>query len=231
MNDMISQIVNVVNMDEFINKGLYKDGNFTDKFYILYKNYKILLEKFLINKLPLVEYDNKIDNSGLLFYPVKRDDMDIYQLLSTMDLKYIYLRNVLNVDKLSDDDIELVVNLSDSELIMFDEKMIGLINRTYKDVLSSNRDSNDDTYMVCYGTDRDYFWHDSRDLVFGIRHDEYADNGLGQNGEWLNNYYKQNKLIGDCIKELDSKSMEILGINVHFLKYDEVSVINSMVRR
>lgn len=231
MNDMINQIVNVVNIEELIDKGLYRDGDFTDKFYVLYKNYKILLEKFLVSKLPLLEYDNKIDNSGLLFYPVKREDMDIYQLLSTMNLKYIYLRNVLNVDKLSNDDIELVVNLSDSELINPDEKMIELINRTYKDVLSSNRDSNDDIYMVCYGTDRDYFWHDSRDLVFGIRHDEYADNGLGQNDDWLNNYYKQNKLIGDCIKELDSKCMEILGINVHFLKYDEVSIINSMIRR
>lgn len=231
MNDMINQIVNVVNIEELIDKGLYRDGDFTDKFYVLYKNYKILLEKFLVSRLPLVEYDNKIDNSGLLFYPVKREDMDIYQLFSTMNLKYIYLRNVLNVDKLSNDDIELVVNLSDSELINPDEKMIELINRTYKDVLSSNRDSNDDTYMVCYGTDRDYFWHDSRDLVFGIRYDEYADNGLGQNKDWLNNYYKQNKLIGDCIKELDSKCMEILGINVHFLKYDEVSIINSMIRR
>lgn len=231
MNDMINQIVNVVNIEELIDKGLYRAGDFTDKFYVLYKNYKILLEKFLVSKLPLLEYDNKIDNSGLLFYPVKREDMDIYQLLSTMNLKYIYLRNVLNVDKLSNDDIELIISLNENELINSNDKMIELINRTYKDVLSSNRDSNDDTYMVCYGTDTDYFWHDSRDLVFGIRHDEYADNGLGQNKDWLNNYYKQNKLIGDCIKELDSKCMEILGINVHFLKYDEVSVINSMRRR
>lgn len=228
MNEMISQIVNVINSDEFISKGLYKDGDFTNKFYVLYKNYKILLEKFLVSRLPLVEYDNKIDSSGLLFSPVKREDMDIYQLLSMMNLKYIYLRNVLNVDKLCNDDIDLIVNLSENELNNISDELYELVNRTYKDVLNNNRDNNDNIHMICYGTDSDYFWHDSRDLVFGIRYDEYVDNGLGQDDDWLNNYYKQNMLIGNIISELNDKCKEILGVNVHFLKYDEVSVINSL---
>lgn len=235
MNDMIDQIfderINVANMDELVDKGLYMDGKLTNKFYLLYKNYKILLEKFLIDRLPLLEYDNKIYNSGLFFTPVKKEDMDIYQLLSTMNLRYFYLRNILNVDKLSFDDINYVVNLSNGEIVNFDDKLFEFVNRTYKDVLNSNRENNDNIHMVCYGTDRDYYWHDSKDLIFGFRYDKYADNGLGHDKEWLNNSFEQYKLISICLGELNKECSKRLELNVYFLNYDDVSVIKSMRRK
>lgn len=230
MNDMIKQMVQYVDVDQLKDKGLYGDNDYNERFYILYRKYKILLEKYLLKKLSLREMDAKIVNSGLLFMPVKSDDMDIYQLLSTLNLKYIYLRNNLNVDKLSMDDINKIVNLNDAELNNPDEKLIDLIHNTYKNVLDANRKKEDICYMICYGTDSDYFWHDSRELVFGIRQDEYADNGLGQDNEWLDNYFKQMQFLGNMINELEPIFSTILDIKVKFLLYDNISIEKSMSR-
>ena len=230
MNDMIKQIVQCESIEMLESKGLYDNNDFNDRFYFLYKNYKILFEKYLLSKLPLVEYDNMIDESKLLISPVNMDNMDIYQLLSTFNLKYIFLRNILNVDKLSIEDIELIVNLKDEELSNPRETLYELIDKTYKLVLDANRDETDGTHMVCYGEDRDYFWYDSRELVFGIRQDEFFDNGLDRNEEWFDNYVKQMQFLGKIIEELQNKCSEILGIKVNFLYYDDVSVIKSMSR-
>ena len=230
MNDMIKQIVQCDSIELLESKGLYENNDFNDRFYLLYKNYKILFERYLLNKLPLGEYDERIDKSNLLFLPVNKDNMDIYQLMSTFNLKYIYLRNILNVDKLSIEDIEMIVNLKDEELSNPSKELYELIDRTYKNVLDANRDVNDVSHMICYGEDRDYFWHDSKELVFGIRQDEYSDNGLGENEEWLDNYYMQMQFLGNIILELQNKCSEILGIKVNFLYYDDVSIEKSMSR-
>lgn len=225
---MIKQIFQYDSTELLENKGLYENNDLNDRFYLLYKNYKILFEKYLLNKLSLKEYDNRIVDSNLFFTPVNNDIMDIYQLLSTFGLKYIYLRNILNVDKLSVEDINIIINLKDDELSNPSEKLFELVDNTYKMVLNADRNGNNISYMICYGNDSDYFWHDSRELVLGIRQDELADNGLGQNEEWLDNYFKQMKLLGDIILELETKGEEILGIKVNCLYYDNVSVEKSM---
>ena len=228
MNDMIRQMVQFYDIEYLKKKGLYDENDFSDKFFKLYINYKILLEKYLLKKLSLKEFDNKIVNSEFKFSPVMKENMDIYQLLSVLNLKYVYLRNNLNVDKLSIQDIELVVNLNDSNLSKPSDELFSFIERTYKDVLDANRENNDVRHMVCYGKDTDYFWKDSRDLVFGVRQDEFVDNGLGEEDEWLDNYFGQMQFLGNLFNEYETKYSSILEINVKFLYYDDVSVKKSM---
>jgi len=230
MNDIIKKMIQYNNVECFKEKGLYDENDFNDRFYKLYVNYKILFEKFLLYKLPLKEMDDKIRDSGLLFISVGNEDMDIYQMMSTLNLKYIYLRNNLNVDKLSMKDIDLIINLDDKDLSKPSNMLFDLVERTFKDVLDMNRENEEIGHMVCYGPDRNGFWFDSRELVFGVRQDEYVDNGLGEEQEWLDNYFKQLQFLGKIFNELQTKFSDILGVKVNFLYYDNVSIEKSMAR-
>ena len=140
MNDIIKQMIQYNNVECFKEKFLYGENDFNDRFYTLYINYKILLEKYLLKKLSLKEMDDMISDSGLFFVAVKNDDMDMYQMMSTLNLNYIYLRNNLNVDKLSMTDIDVIVNLNDKDLSKPSNMLFDLIERTFKNVLDMNRE-------------------------------------------------------------------------------------------
>ena len=229
-NARLRQIVFEKYVAESDVEGLYENGELTERFYTLYKNYQLLLEKFLLRELPLAEYDDRLFHSGLYFTTVKPEDMDIYQSLSGMNLRYFFLRNILHVEKLADEDIQMIVNIDAEELSDPSEETMNFIRKTYQWVLCINRDGDDTTYMICYGTDRDYYWHDSRELIFGFRYDKYADNGLGQDEEWLENSFEQYKMVSIAFGELQRICSETLDMKVHFLNYDDVSVMRSMFK-
>lgn len=230
MDNIIKNLIDI-NADLLEKKGLYTNNDLNLKFYSLYKNYKILLEKYLLKKLPLKECDDRMRDSGLLFIPVQKEDMCYYQLLSTFDLKYIYLRSDLHVDKLSFEDIELLVNLTADELSNPSDKTFELIDRTYKNVIDSKKDNADDVIVMnCYGPDREEFWFPSNELIFGIRYDEFADNGLGEEEEWDENYNKQMMFIGEMMNSLNKVCSDILGIKVNFIYFDDNTVKKNRIR-
>lgn len=229
MDDIIKNIIDI-DFDVLNEKGLYTENDLNLKFYTLYKNYKILLEKYLCKKLPLKECDDRMHNSGLLFIPVQKEEMDSYQLLSTLNLDYIYLRSDLYVDKLSLEDIELLVNLSVNELNNPKDELFALIERTYRSVIDSKKNDDDVIMMNCYGPDRNGFWFPSNELIFGLRYDEFADNGLGEEDEWDENYNKQMMFIGEMINSLNKICSDILGIKVNFVYFDDNTVKKNRIR-
>ena len=223
MDDIIKNVVDI-DVDLLEKKALYTYNGLNSRFYTLYKNYKILLEKYLLKKIPLKEYDDSMRDSGLLIIPVQKEDMCYYQLLSTFDLKYIYLRSDLHVDKLSFEDIELLVNLTVDELSNPSDKTFELIDRTYKNVIDSKKNADDVIVMNCYGPDREEFWFPSNELIFVIRYDEFADNGLGEEDEWDENYNKQLMFIGEMMNSLNKICSDILGIKVNFIYFDDNTI-------
>lgn len=230
MNEMIIEMLDEFDHDTFTAKGLYEDEKFTERYYTVIKNYKVLLDKYLLNKLQLKEMDDKVANSGLAFIPVENDNMDFYQKFSTMKLKYIYLRNFLYVHKLTNEDIDTIINLSVNQLRNPSVKLLELIDSTYKDVINAGSvDKNEDVvYKKCYGIDSDDYWLDSDSLVFGFRHDEFADNGLGDGDEWGDNYNKQLDFLADLLIDNSKLCSDILNMKVKFLYFDDISVMRTM---
>lgn len=232
MNDMIKEMLDEFDYDVFVGKGLYENDELTDRYYILVKNYKILLDKYLMNKLPLKDMDNEIINSGLSFIPVEKEKMDFYQKFSAMKLKYLYLRNNLYVYKLSNSEIDTLVNLTDNQLAKPSAKLMELIDDTYRMVIDAKPYGDDvsDVYMKCYGIDDNDYWLKSDELVIGLRYDEFADNGLGDGDEWVDNYNNQLEFLGNLMKNIENKCCDILGFKVNILYYDDVIVENTMGR-
>ena len=232
MNNMIKEIIDEFDYDNFTSKGLFENNDFTERYYTLVKNYKILLDKCLMNKLPLKDIDNEIINSGLSFIPVEKDNMDFFQMFSTMNLKYLYLRNNLYVYKLSNEQIDLLVNLTSNQLFKPSAMLMQLIEDTYRMVIDSRPYGDDisDVYMKCYGIDNNDYWIQSGELVFGVRYDEFADNGLGDGDEWFDNYNKQLDFLGCLMKKMEECCNYLLGLKVNFLYYNDVVVENTMGR-
>ena len=185
-----------------------------------------------MNKLPLKDMDDEIINSGLSFIPVEKEKMDFYQKFSAMKLKYLYLRNNLYVYKLSNGEIDTLVSLSNNQLAKPSAKLMELIEDTYRMVIDAKPYGDDvsDVYMKCYGIDDNDYWLKSDELVIGLRYDEFADNGLGDGDEWVDNYNKQLEFLGNLMNNIEKKCSDILGFKVNILYYDDVIIENTMGR-
>ena len=233
MNDMIKNMLDEFDYDIFSSKGLYENDNLTDRYYTLIKNYKILFEKYLMSKIPLKDMDEKIFNSKLLFIPVDTKKMDYFQKFSTMKLKYLYLRNNLYVYKLSNSEIDSLINLSVNQLSKPNSKLMTLIENTYRMVIDAKPYGNNisDNYIKCYGIDNSDYWIKSDELVIGVRYDEFADNGLGDGDEWKDNYNNQLEFLGNLMINIGKSCSDILGIKVNFLYYNETSVMKTMGKK
>lgn len=232
VDEMIREMLDEFDYDMFTSKGLYDNDDLTERYFTLIKNYKVLFEKYLMSKIPLKDMDDKIINSNLKFIPVDNGKMDFYQKFSTMKLKYIYLRNNLYVYKLSNGEIDTLVNLSVNQLSRPSAKLMELIDDTYKMVIDAKPygDNVADNYMKCYGIDNSDYWINSDELVIGVRYDEFADNGLGEGDEWVDNYNNQLEFLGNLMIEMEKSCTDILGIKVNFLYYDDVAVMKTMGR-
>lgn len=229
---MIKEMLDEFDYDVFVSKGLFEEDDLTERYYTLLKNYKVLFEKYLLSKLPLKDMDDKIVNSDLKFVPIGNDKMDFYQKFSTMKLKYIYLRNNLYVYKLSLNEIDTIVNLSANQLAKPSAKLMELIDDTYKMVIDARPlgEDIDVGYKKCYGIDSSDYWLNSDELVIGVRYDEFADNGLGEGNEWVDNYNKQLEFLGELMIDMDKSCTDKLGMKVNFLYYDDATVMKTMGR-
>ena len=85
--------------------------------------------------------------------------------------------------------------------------------------------------MNKYGLDYDKYWRPSDELVFGIRHDDFADNGLGEGEKWRDNNFKQTKFILAIIEEMKAKSSKIAGKTVNFIQYNEFTIKENVIKR
>lgn len=237
IDDIINRNAEISDEDMLIKKGLLEGNelnadfyNFNDKYYTLYKNYKKLLDMFLLAKFSLKEYDDRVENSGLKFVPVKKEDMDYYQYISNMGLKYFYLRNNLYIEKLDEKDIDVLINLSQEQLANPNKEIMDIIERTYLMVIDFASGKGMPS-MSCYGLDYDEYWHDSSELVFGFIFDDFADNGLGQDELWQENYFKQTRFINELLAEMNKKISEAQGKNVNFIRYNEFTIKESALSR
>ena len=201
-------------------KGLRKDGNFTELYYTVYRNYRMALDAYVVQVLNLGGYDRRISESDLLFVPVSEEDMDFYQYISTFGLDYFYLRSETYVEKLSAEDIEYFSRLTKAELPVPSEKTMERVEKTWRSVIDIGND--DGTIHMCrYGPDTDRFWFPSTVLILGFRYDMFADVGLGQDEEWLKNNDKQILFLNDLFLETEERFQSLNNMEAGVIWYHE----------
>ncbi len=209
----------IISYDEVKNKGLGNENEINEN-YIKYLNkYKKLFEEFLLKKYPLKSIDDSIKNSKYVFLPIEEDNMDFYQSTSTMNLKYIYLRNNLNIEKLSLKDLKYL-NECDETLNEENEKFI--LN-TFKDVIDPCKKEEKVRNIIFYGPENRNYICDSTDLVFGIRYDELSSSNL-RDINWKEEFINKNNILNEIVNIIENDLVKDNNIKVRCIIYNQFSV-------
>lgn len=212
MNDYSEEEIKELNQ-----KRLFDNGKPNDKYIIIYKKYRTLLEKVLSECLKIKSFDEELEKSNLDFRKVDSDSKDIYQMSSSLDSSYLYLRNDLYLNRLP---IEVISILEDADIDNPDDNLKNVILDTYKDVIYCGFDG-----FKSYGPDSEEYWKDSRSIVLGFRYNEFPEDIDDEDFDDYN--YSQIQFLKDF---LDNKSKEYskkLGVNVEFIWFNEFTIDNS----
>ena len=210
------QYPQITNNDLLVQKGFKIDEDDNNYFKLLNK-YKKLFEEYLKEKLPLELINDNMKKSNLKFVPIKKEDMDFYQITSTMNLDYIYLRNNLYIEKLNKEDLDFL-----SKKDNLDDETKEFIKRTYQTVI--NAYENDEKRIIFYGPENSKHLCDSTDVVLGIRYNEFEVNGMSDE-EFQKNFLEKLRLIAQVSTLLEIAAPNELGSQVKVIQYNELSIM------
>ena len=213
-----------MNRELTIEKGLIINDD--KSLYIRLENlYKYLFEAYLINKINLKEYDDEIVNSGLYFgVPHPNKDELISGLNEYLGLNYIYLVNNFYIEKLSKEDIDILIKYANTNNITLNNELLNVIERTYNDVIKNNYlkgEYSDNKYQVCYGK---YAipsnFADNDALVFKIY---YSKNTKQLNdNEFIENIKKQKEFMNSLKDKIEQEVREKMNISCNVL-FDKIA--------
>ena len=194
-----------------IEKGLIVNSN-QSKYDLVVNIYKYILEYYINSKINLSKYDNLIKNSDLFIgVNTKYKSLNYY-----LNLEYIFLINNLFIEKLSIEDINLLIDKFDKNNIS--NELINIVERTYKDVIYDNYIKGQYQNIicnVCYGPPAPFNLVNNNVLVFKIY---YGKNLITLDGdEFVELHKKQLAFFDDLINKLKTEVKETLNINCEVL--------------
>lgn len=203
---------NRVNFELAKEKKLIVDNDY--KIYALIQSlYLKALEKYISMYVDLKKYDDEIFDSNLDFGLLPNDRKIPYHKISYLNLKYIYIRNFLFIEKLNNEDLEIFWNKIKNNNYEIDDTLLNIVQRTFKDIINNNYVVNEykNDFIISYGPANPITMTKSDDLVINI---QYGFNTKKLSDEEYEENLKQKKeLISEIKKELIDK-LSSLGVNV-----------------
>ena len=206
-----------INKELAIKKGLIENNNYT--WYSQLENfYKFLFENYLLKVVDLNKYNTLLKNSDLDFgiaHPTKKQLLDKNCFLN---LEYIYILNNFFIEKLTDDDINLLKKNIAMKQYTLTAELEGLIKRSYKDVIKDNYISNNytnDIYNICYGSMVPSNFVKNNALVIKIFYGK--NNKQYSNDEFIDNLTKKKEFIDTLSFEIKKEVKAKLDLECNIL--------------
>lgn len=198
------------------------DDNSKKEFLTRYSVYMNFLYDYLLNKTDIKKHDDEINkNKEHSFKPITEAKMDMYQFLAKGKLYYYYVRNNINLSKLSEDEIKFLDDRIASNNINYDKEVEEFIGKTIKRVICF---SDDENMSVNYGpSDASMFYADNGTLIIGQRVDEYVSYDLN-NYENQMKYMRRDVFLGADADEVKTSIAGDLGLSVSVIKYVDETV-------
>lgn len=124
-------------------------GRLTDEYIQLRQVYQAVFSRIVLARTKLQSLETRLSGRGHM--PASRADMDFYQRADQLGLKYLYVRGNARVDRLSEEDLAALRELSSEGKEQniqpaAEEKAAVMVERTYKKVMA-----------VCPGTPQQYY--------------------------------------------------------------------------
>ena len=203
------------NNEEYFNK---LDQREQDAYLECINYYYSQLIEYLIGKLDLIKYDQILSNSKNNFIPTSEDKMAIYQRLSSSYLKYLYLRNNLYIENLSNEEILRLRQFMQQQATLSNQELYRFIENTYQKVISETKE----VTTMNYGPENPDFFADSNSIIIGLRTDDFADSDKIENWSELHNKreFELDFFLNYLKVELNGK----LPIPVSVIRYNDFSV-------
>ena len=186
----------------------------------LYNVYNNLLIQFLMNEYSLINVDNEMSKRKNEFVEVEEEEKDMYQKSSTGYLKYLYLRNNIYIERLSEQERGFLYKVYLSGNFDLNNEKIEFIKNTYLKVILENPNSKNE--YTNYGPDNSRFLKPANAIIIGVRYDEYEH--LKDNDDALDNYGKSLFNLQILTNFLEYKIKKEKNIPFAVIKYDEHSV-------
>lgn len=105
----------------------------TDEYIKMQAYYRFFVSAFLEEKLGLSRLDQRMKAAG--FTEVKEEDKNFYQKYESSEMKYLYLRSYVHVERLSQKEQEILYAMNQGYKEKEIQNMISLIENTWKKVL------------------------------------------------------------------------------------------------
>ena len=121
-------IPNTINLELASNLNLSNGEVLNERFYEIQRLYYHGLQLFLNNLIKINEFEQKIINSDLNFVPLADKENNIYHKYS--DLNFIFIRNNLHIERLSNEEIGHLISVKDDS-----DKLLEFIKTTLKKVI------------------------------------------------------------------------------------------------
>lgn len=185
--------------------------------------YRYMFTKYIIKTLELKKFDQLISKNNFSFLPVKKEEMDIYQLFNSDDLTYLYLRNNIHLANLTSEERTNFLEMLKKYDMQYTNELEEFISSTYRKVIYEDI-KNDTPILINFGPISQSFMVPNNSLVIGIRFDEFNLNGKSDS-EWDSNHDLQLDYISEITAQISALAENRLKIQCFIIKYNEFSVM------
>lgn len=199
------------------------DKEAQESYVALYNVYSSLLTDYFIKNFKLKEYDDALLKSPYDFPKLKEEEMDIYQYLASSKLSFVYLRNNLYIERLSDEEQKYLVEKAQDDEVLLDDAADGFIRTTFKRVMLENG-GKEDSVNVFYGPDNGNFMYPDNAIIVGIRYDNYYQLPGESSDSWVEENNNRLQDVETLSTILETRMSKLTGVNCYAVKYNEFSV-------
>lgn len=207
-----------VNIELARQKGLIVADD-SSKYRLLENLYKYLFENYLNEQVNLKKYDEELLNSELDFgisHPILEQKGN--NLNDFLKFNYIFLLNDFFIEKLSIEDINVLLNSLKLQKLVPTKELMEMIKRTYVDVIKNNYTKNgyvDDVFKVSYGEFHPGNFVSNNALVLKIFYGKNKRQMTDE--EYLLNMKEKKEYLNNFIQRLKNEITNKLNISVEVL--------------
>ena len=143
------------------------------KYLLIYSVYNKLLIEFLIEKYYLKEVDKELEKRKDSFPEVPSSEKDLYQSLSEGYLKYFYLRNNIYIERLTNEQLNYLFSIYQSNNLELTPQNRQFISDTYLKLILES--PNEKEININYGPDNIKYYKPSNSIIIGVRYNQFQN--------------------------------------------------------
>lgn len=188
-----------------------KNDDYGNNYYVMQALYRKALEEYLYQELNLGDLDQKVKDSAK-DVGIKKAKIELYRKYGYMQTDYIYFRNIVHIERLSDSDLRLLYDKVENKEYDVDEKLMQLVEDTFAIVIPFRDDVKDSKKLIgetCYSSPPPYAEVNNNSLVLIMAYE------IEDSKKYMEKFESLKTDLLDRLKW--DKSVEIELVNLDFI--------------